>query len=182
MRDRINDEYFEWLFDLVCRQRFAEQISYRRLLSYLHNTEFRYIIRRDQNRADDGIDLRYRFALARGNRDSYESIMADLEGPCSVLEMMIALAIRCEETIMDDANIGDRTGQWFWGMVRSLGLGSMTDSRFDRELVEDVVTRFLDREYEPDGEGGLFTIRRCEYDLRTVEIWYQLCWYLDTIT
>ena len=33
---------------------------------------------------------------------------------CSVLEMMIALAIRCEEHIMDDPDVGNRTGQWFW--------------------------------------------------------------------
>ena len=50
------------------------------------------------------------------------------------------------------------------------------------ELVEDVIERFLDREYGPDGKGGLFTVRHCEYDLRDVEIWYQLCWYLDSIT
>jgi hypothetical protein len=96
--------------------------------------------------------------------------------------MIIALAIRCEETYMDDASIGDRTGQWFWGMIRNLGLGSMVDSRFDKLYVEEVVRRFLDREYEADGTGGLFTIKNCDADLRDVEIWYQLCWYLDTIT
>lgn len=183
MHSRINDEYFEWLYDLVCGRRFAKEISYRKLLTYLHDTEFTYQIRRDRNRACDGIDLRCRFASLTETRDySYETILSDLNGPCSILEMMIALAIRCEETIMDDANIGDRTGQWFWGMVGNLGLGSMMDARFDKKLVEETVARFLDREYEPDGHGGLFTIRNCEVDLRDVEIWYQLCWYLDTIT
>lgn len=43
--------------------------------------------------------------------------------PCSVLEMIIALAIRLEEHIMDDPDIGNRTGQWFWDMIVSLGLG-----------------------------------------------------------
>ena len=41
--------------------------------------------------------------------------------------MMIALAIRCEEHIMDDPDAGDRTGQWFWSMLVSLGLGSMDE-------------------------------------------------------
>ena len=83
---------------------------------------------------------------------------------------------------MDDPDLGDRTSQWFWRMIVSLGLGSMVDERFDISMVHDVVERFLNREYEPNGKGGLFTIRHCEYDLRDVEIWYQLCWYLDSIT
>ena len=99
--------------------------------------------------------------------------------PCSVLEMMVALAIRCEETIMDNPAYGDRTAQWFWGMIRTLGLYSMTDDRFDQEYVDMVIDRFLNRDYEPNGEGGLFKINNCKYDLRKIEIWYQLCWYLD---
>jgi hypothetical protein len=108
--------------------------------------------------------------------------MEELDGPCSVLEMMIALAIRCEENIMDDPLIGDRTRQWFWSMISSLGLSGMTDTRFDNKSVDRVLETFLDRDYKPNGEGGLFTIKRCEKDLRKVEIWYQLLWYLDTIT
>ena len=104
-----------------------------------------------------------------------------LDGPCSVFEMMVALAQRCE-AVMDDPKIGDRTGQWFWGMIASLGLNGMSDNHYDEKYVKDVINRFLDREYEPNGKGGLFTIRNCEHDLRDVEIWYQLCWYLDTIS
>lgn len=179
MRDRVIDEYFNWLFDLVCERRYSRQISYRNLLIRLHDIRFRYSLQRDRDRAEDGIDLRYRFAMERGYDDSVVDI---LDSPCSVLEMMIALAIRCEENIMDDPDIGDRTGDWFWGMINNLGLGSMHDSNFDRRFVDNAIARFLDREYEPDGKGGLFTIRHCGCDLRTVEIWYQLCWYLDSIT
>lgn len=182
MSERISDEYFEWLFDMVCAGRYSGRISYRKLLTRLHSTKFKCKLARDRNRADDGTNLRRRFALEHERKYFYEDVMDTLNDPCSVLEMMIALAIRCEETIMDDPRIGDRTGQWFWGMVRNLGLGSMIDTRFDRQFVDDTISRFLDREYEPDGRGGLFTIKNCEYDLRTVEIWHQLCWYLDTIT
>lgn len=176
--DQISNEYFEWMSNLVCSDRYSKTISYRKLLMHLHNTEFTYIIPRDENRADDGITLRYRFAYEYAGIEDAERY---LEGPCSVLEMMIALSIRCEESIMDDPKVGDRTGQWFWGMVTNLGLGSMTDDRFDRGFVEDVLTRFLNRKYEPDGEGGLFRIRHYDRDLRKAEIWYQLCWYLDSI-
>ena len=177
LRDSLMNEYFEWLYGLVCDGRFSKQTSYRKLLIQLHNTEFVYSIQKDQNRCEDGIALRRRFALFCGYEDEYEC----LDDPCSVLEMMIALAIRCEENIMDDTSVGDRTGQWFWGMIVNLGLGSMTDNRYDRRFVDDVVDRFLNREYEPDGRGGLFRIKHCNRDLRTVEIWYQLCWYLDSI-
>lgn len=176
--DLINDEYFEWLCDLVDSKRFSKHVSYRKLLMHLHNIEFTWFIPRDDNRADDGIQLRRRFALARNDM----SVIDYISGPCSVLEMMVALAVRCEETIMDDTLMGDRTGQWFWGMVNNLGLSSMKDSKFDRDFVDDAIARLLNREYEPDGKGGLFTVRHCTHDMRTVEIWCQLSWYLDSIT
>ena len=181
MRDRIINEYFEWLYNLTCRARYSRHISYRRLLMRLHGIEFTYSHPNDQNRADDGMNMRYRFTLENNYQNSVNQILDILDGPCSVLEMMVALAIRCEETIMDDTDVGDRTGQWFWGMITNLGLGSMTDIRYDERYTDDVLTRFLNREYEPDGTGGLFTIRRCDRDLRKVEIWFQLCWYLDSM-
>ena len=177
IRDRINNEYFEWLFDLMCRNKFAGQISYRKLLTRLHSTIFSYSIPNDANRASDGEDLRYRFILEHPQYDVYD--LDYLEGPCTVFEMVAALSIRCEEMFMDDPTVGDRTRQWFWNMIVNLGLGEMSDDMYDESYVDEVVTRFLDREYGPDGEGGLFTIRNCGCDLRTVEIWYQLNWYLD---
>lgn len=174
-RDDILNEYFDYMYDLVCENRFPDDISYRKLLGYLFDTPFRYSIRKDNNRAEDGLDFRRRFST-----DDY--ILDHLNGKCSVLETMIALSVRCEETIMDDPNKGDRTGQWFWHMIANLGLANQTDRAFSESYVEDIIERFLDREYEPDGKGGLFEIRDCEYDLRDVEIWVQLCWYLDRIT
>ena len=176
--DRINDEYFNWLCELVDVKRFSKRVSYRKLLMHLYNIEFTWSILYDDNRADDGIQLRRRFALIRDDI----TLQRYLQGPCSVLEMMTALAVRCEECIMDDASMGNRTGQWFWGMIHNLGLSPMTDSKFDREFVDEVIARFLNREYEPDGRGGLFTVKHCDYDLRNVEIWCQLSWYLGSIT
>lgn len=175
--DHINNEYFEWLCELIDLRRFSKRVSYRKLLMHLHNIEFTWFIPHDDNRADDGVQLRRRYALIQNDM----SLTHYIKGPCSVLEMMVALAIRCEE-FMDDAMLGNRSGQWFWGMVNNLGLSPMTDSEFDRDYIDDVIARFLNREYEPDGKGGLFTVRHCGHDMRTVEIWCQLTWYLDSIT
>ena len=175
--DRINDEYFEWLCELIDSGRFSRKVSYRKLLVHLHNIEFTWLIPMDYNRADDGVQLRRKFGLARDDI----SLQRYLTGPCSVLEMMIALAIRCEDAITDDESFGNRTGQWFWNMIHNLGLTPMTDSEFSREFTDDVIARFLNREYEPDGRGGLFTVRHYPHDMRTVEIWNQLSYYLGSI-
>lgn len=176
-RTELNSRYFDWMYQLVCGR---SRNSYRMLFSYLHDRQFEYSIGLDGNRAADGEDLRYRFGSEYGYSDPVISEYLD-DRPCSVLEMMIALSIRCEEHIMEDAEIGDRTGQWFWNMVESLGLEDMTDNRFDPDYVAEVIDRFLDRRYERNGKGGLFTIENADRDIRYMEIWYQMCLYLDSI-
>ena len=177
-KDEILNEYFEWLYNLVCGDRYSNAISYKKLLAYLHRTEFTYLLSKDKNRAADGVDLRYRFSKER----YHGHIPSCLDGPCSILEMMVALAIRCEETIMDDPKIGDRTSQWFWGMVTNMGLGYMSDNRFDEHVAKEIIDRFLNRDYSQNGRGGLFTVRNCEYDLTNIEIWTQMLWFLDSIS
>ena len=55
----------------------------------------------------------------------------------------------------------------------------MTDDIFDEKYVTQRIYIFMERQYDSDGKGGLFYIHDCKYDLRNVEIWSQLCWYLD---
>ena len=171
----ISNEYFDFLYTTVSGNRFHEEVSFRKLLMCLHDIDFIYIVKNDENREEDGLDLRYRYCLLYDQMDNLHY----LNGPCSVLEMMIALAIRMEEDFMSDTRMGNRTGQWFWNMICSLGLGSQTDYNFDRQYVEDIIHTFLNRKYDRNGKGGLFTVRNCKYDLRKVEIWYQMNWYLD---
>lgn len=174
MRHRIINDYFDWLYSMVCDETHG---SYRRLLMHLHNVEFTYFVGNDDNRAEDGIELRDRFADDRNYRD----VELALDKPCSVLEMLVALAYRCEEHIMEDLDLGDRTGLWFWTMIENMGLLDMDDYNYDEEIVENTIQVLINREFAPNGEGGLFTIPDCEYDLRKVEFWYHLCWYLNTI-
>lgn len=178
MRD-VGDRYFLWLYNVMCGGRYAEDISYHELFVHLHNTPFRYSLLMDENRANDGLELRHRFSYECQDIENAEMY---IQGPCSVLEMMVALAIRCEEDIMDDPSKGNRIQQWFWLMINNLRLGSMYNDRYDRRYVDEVLDRFLDRGYESDGRGGLFLVRNCPYDLRDMEIWQQLCLYINGIT
>jgi hypothetical protein len=172
----LNNEYFEWMCQLVNSGR---RSPYKKLLRHLHGIIFNYTIPMDGNRADDGIDLRYRF----GFENQYpEPMIAEFldDRPCSILEMMAALAFRCEEHIMSDPDEGDRTGLWFWSMIRSLGLDEMTDSKFNPAYVNSIIFKFMNHDYERNGSGGLFTINDRPEDMRTVEIWTQMNWYLTS--
>ena len=59
-----------------------------------------------------GVGLRYRYSIYLKRDD----VIDILNEPCSVLEMILALAIRCEDTIMANVRYGDRTTQWFWSI------------------------------------------------------------------
>lgn len=172
MRTRHEMKYFNWLCDLVYDRK--SRTSYSRLLKYLHDRPFNWTIPMDENRALDGISLRNRFV------DIYPYAELD-DTPCSILEMMVALAIRCEDTIMSDDRYGNRTGEWFWNMILSLGLTGMTDTNFNKGFVEEVLFIFETRTYDSDGKGGLFTITNPHIDMRKIEIWYQMNWYLEEV-
>ena len=176
----LRQQYFNWLFHLVCGETYLEYVHYQKLLRYLFNVDFTFTLPMDENRVADGIALRHRFGHEQNIQTSVIDRYLGNGPPCSVLEMMVALSVRCEEHVMSDDNEGDRTGQWFWSMVVSLGLGSMTDAKFNQQATREIVDRFLDRRYGANGRGGLFTLQNCP-DLRNVEIWYQAMWYLDDI-
>jgi len=170
--------YFDWLYERVCGDWEPRGLSFHSLLMFLYNQNYIPSCEMDEARAEDGLDLRYRFA--REQNIQYQAIQDSFAGiPCSMLEMMVALAIRVEEHILEDAAAGNRVGQWFWNMVVSLGLVAMDDSRFDESRAQGVLARFNARDYQPNGAGGLFTLMNPKEDMRTLDIWYQLMAYLN---
>ena len=173
----LNGEYFEWLCSLVRDSKPIKRVSYRLLLIHLYHTEFVYEMPMDGNRYADGISLRYRFGYERRIEDPIIASCLD-NNPCSVLEMMVALAFRCEEHIMYNPENGVMSGRWFWKFISNLGLEDMIDSKYDENIVNSVIWRFLNRGYSADGEGGLVYIPNCRYDLRSMDIWYQMMRYL----
>lgn len=177
----LEDRYFEWLYDLVCNSGYVSRLSYRKLLSFLHSVTFYSILPRDENRAYDGIKLRYDFGDDNGI--PRHRIQRKLDNrPCSFLEMAVALSRRCEVEIMYDYELGNRTWKWFWKIMTNMNLGGMTDDKFDADYVNKAVETVLTRTYEPNGRNGYFTIPGCPDDLRKVEIWGQLNRYINSTT
>ena len=177
----LNERYFQWMYQLVYgTQKDPRGLSYERLLNLLHDHEFTYTIDLDSNRYSDGIDLRGRFVDETGINGSFIKIYLN-KRPCSVLEMMLALAIRCEEHIMENPDIGNRTGYWVQLMIKNLGLNRSDDCHFNEDYVESVIIRFLERKYEYNGSGSLFIVNNPRKDMKEVEIWYQMNWYLSNL-
>lgn len=175
--ETCKNRYVQWMFGVVdCPEYGAPASNYTKLLYMLLSIPYVPTLVMDENRLIDGQNL---------IREFYYSATGSTTGPwwpeyCSILEMMIALAIRAED-IMEDPDIGNRTSIWFWRMIDSLGLIQQNNLSFNPEIVSNVIERFLRQEYLPNGSGGLFTLPGCPVDLRVVEIWEQMIWYLDRV-
>lgn len=183
----MREDYLNWIYEMIFGSSYT-RLSYRKLLLFLDSKDFSVVttdnlyfntdILNDENRLKDGVDFRYIYGYENGY--SNERITKEFfNKKCSVLEMMIALAFRIEKQIMTDNVEGDRTGQWFWNMIVSLGLHHMSDESFDISIAESVIDRFMNRQYNYNGSGGLFTLRNPPCNLCNVEIWAQAMWYLD---
>lgn len=176
MIETVRNRYFEWLIKSVFYGH--EYKNYTILLEYLFSKPFYSLIDRDKNRACDGMSLRYLFSDEEKIDEREISASIDfLNNTCSVLEMMVALAMRIER-MMSDPYKGNRTGLWFSDMLRSLGVIDMVNDNFDFNKVDHAINRFLAREYDKNGYGGLFVVNTTN-DLTRVEIWYQAMWYLN---
>ena len=107
-------------------QKIDTEIGYNSYNEYINPLRHQTTIDNDINRADDGKHLRYEFASER----SYSNYYPIDNRPCSVLEMLIALAIRINDEIMWNPDYGDKTAAWFWEMIDNLGLGNLDDYCF----------------------------------------------------
>lgn len=174
----MREDYFDWLYSLVM----GRDEKYTVLCEFLDSVEFVVMVPMDNNRYEDGISLRYRYAYDKSISERLATRNLGDRG-CTVFEMMVALALRMEEDIMCGTEYGDRTTIWFCDMLKSLTLDTMSNRNFDEDRAEKVINAFLLRKYQQNGRGGLFTINnRPDQDLRRVEIWYQAMWYLNNVT
>ena len=168
--EHINNLYFEKLCSVAGLKGPVEHCNYFELMYQLYRTEYYWSVPNDDNRGADGIKLRERYKFP------------DVDSDCSLLEMLIALALRCDEEIMYNPTEGDKSVDWFWMMLTNLGLSKMRDSSFEsgwnHETVSVICDTFMDREYATNGRGGLFPLKAPQQNQTKVEIWYQLSAYL----
>lgn len=174
--NNVENQYFNWLYDNICSMRAHDDISYYKILNLLFIRPFSFTVQMDENRAIDGIALRYYFDMDTNPNSSLA--INTIDRTCSVLEMMYALAMKIENEVMDDPRYGDRTNQWFWDMMKNLGLSMMTDDQYDENIANDIIDRFLFRQYNHDGKGNIFYVKNSHEDLRELEIWIQAECYL----
>lgn len=166
----IEEVYFNWLYSKVASVDVpTPSNSYWTLFRDLYSIEFVWMVQGDDNRREDGLDVRREFQN-QFHCDRYDPWM-NLE--CSVLEMLIAFARKAE------FNTGISSREWFWRFMENLGLAGFNDARGNiSRRVGEVVENFMWRTYRRDGRGGLFPLRNTPNDQRKVEIWYQFCEYL----
>jgi hypothetical protein len=167
----LDESYLVWLYSQVGEVKNRNRSkTYWKLLRLLYMKEFTWSIDKDENRAQDGKDLRRKF-LQQTDTVVDEPGWMDL--PCSVLEMLIALSWR----LAWDG--GGELQEWFWIMIDNLDLIECTDARPPNKNVVDVIfDRVIYRRYADDGEGGLFPLRHPDQNQRDVEILYQAQAYL----
>lgn len=167
----LEEAYFRWLCSqIVDLRRRPKNQSYWSLLRMLHTKEFIWLIPNDDNRVEDGRDLRDGFIL---DTDAIVDDHWRRGMSCSFLEMLIALSHRLAfET--------DRSHrEWFWRLLDNLDLTQYSDNvkGYD-DVIDKTLDRVIWRTYDYDGEGGLFPLAHSERDQREVELWYQLNAYL----
>lgn len=172
MNEPIEDVYFNWLYTKVASVECpTPSLTHWTLLNFLHSTEFVWLVSGDDNRVEDGLDLR---------REFYKVVQLELDEElswynlgCSVLEMLISFARRAEfQTTIS-------TREWFWIFLENLGLSDLNDAADDIVLkANESLDIFIWRAYDSSGHGGLFPIKNTRHDQRKIEIWYQFCEYL----
>ena len=172
---RTGDPYYDWLCYLVGGK--MSHQGYSRLLMALHEQVFKAKLPMDANRGGDGLQLRVDFQSEHGPWGSSTN-----RGPCSYLEFLIGLSKRMSFLMYGEGN--SYTEFYFWKIIGNLGLNKCTDDKYDFMngdfFVEDAVCRVNDRQYAPDGKGGLFPLVHPDRDQRGVEIWYQMqAWLME---
>lgn len=176
------DLYFRWLLELIGNSDDLFMIqNYQKLLWKLFATDYFYELKLDKNRAADGLYLRRSFGREYGDESFCLTGPDGSERPCSVLEMLIAIAKDTEDHLMFNPDFGDRTSLWFWIFIRNLGLDLYDDYHWYEDIVDQILDTFMHHRYAPDGSGGgMFVVRNSRFDMRETDLWLQLnMWFQE---
>ena len=180
----IETSYFQWLCTLIHADSFEK--SYYILCGELHKFPFWTKHPRDINRNNDGLQLRtdYICEMELDLGDQLDEFTSVSENDCSMFEMMVALSKRMNDELMTEDS-GDKTHEYFWEIMKNLGLDEYDDDKFGEEngasttQVRDILGNLNQRRYKRDGSGGMFPLKHPEKNQKNVEIWYQMQAYIN---
>ena len=127
-------DYIHWVMSDKLGLNNKECKAYLGLCMDLANIEFIWRHPMDENRAEDGFELRTDFEYETGE---YLDKTSGLMPKCTVFEMLAALAIRCENQLMYSPSLGNRTSKWFFEFLDNLSLDQ--NSRVDESIAEDIL-------------------------------------------
>jgi CRISPR/Cas system-associated protein Cas10 (large subunit of type III CRISPR-Cas system) len=143
-------------------------------MEIMYEKEFVWIVANDDNRIQDGRDLRnsYLDTIKVEDRRDYKSMHRD---PVSFLEVLVALSKRVAFIVSGNPN------EWAWKLIENLGLHRMYDQLTERKAdrIHEVLDAVIWRTYEVDGNGGFFPLILPNRDQTEVEIWYQMSAYIE---
>lgn len=160
--------YIRWLCDDVG----LNYDIYSNVASTLLTYEFNDEIDNDINRTFDAIAIREEF-----ERDYDVMLDIHTDESAGLLEVLVSLARRAAD-IMYDAHGEDKTDHYFWLMFCNLGLDKYDDGRYSHQKVVDICRKFNKRDWDGHGKGGPFVIKHPPLDIKSVEIWSVMNWYL----
>lgn len=185
----LNEMYFIWLQQqMYINYRHNSPVKFDELLKILWEKPFPWTVEKDDNRVEDGLELRYHFLQDESCRYRFQAlqieagdsgmlhIVADFRAqPCSILEVIIGLSRR-----LAFAAAGE-PGWWAWRLIVNLDLQRMKDplTQRRRARIEETLEALIWRTYTWDGVGGFFPLRYPKEDQRKVELWYQMSAYLE---
>lgn len=171
MNKPLDELYFQWLYSQVGDPSIKNPArTYWRMLRLLFIKEFVWLIPNDDNRIEDGRDLRYEFVDQQGLTNVDPGWM---KLGCSMLELLIGLSRRLSFEDEREPSV------WFWEMIRNLGLEVYSDdAELPEDKIEDILDQVIWRTYTRTGRGGLFPLRHAYGDQRDIELWYQLSAYV----
>jgi hypothetical protein len=170
----IQEAYFEYLYHLMYDiWDYKSSESYISVCWCLHNVDFLALVDYDENRIADAAGLRNQFKDKAGSLGPAE-LTAIITPDCTVFEVLIALATRADFMVP----LGTRV--WFQLFLENLGLDTWSDEKCSVSTwpIERTINNFNNRDYRPNGKGGIFPLRQPKQDQRDVELWYQMGAYM----
>lgn len=167
----LEEHYFSWLYSLVGTVvEKNRELTHWELLKLMYTTEFTWLLELDEDRAVDGIALRFEF------QDLAKLDIADeawLTLGCSVLEAMVGISRRLS------TEAGGESFEWFWQLVENLDLSKYTDATvLPVDDIDQILEEVVWRTYQSNGTGGFFPLNHATCDQRFVDIGEQMNFYL----